>query len=234
MRTAVRHTAGMRAMGVDGCRAGWVGVVVGADGVERVLLAADIAALVAEAGPLAHVAIDIPVGWSGPTRRAADLAARTRIGPRRASVFDAPHPAVLDAPDWAEANRRSRALTGRGLSVQAWNLVPKIREVAAFLPGSPAPLSEVHPEVVFAALAGAPLAHPKTTWAGVRARHRLLAAAGLEVPDDIGPAGSAAVDDVLDAAAAAWTARRLAAGTAVPMPDPPERDAAGRPVAIWW
>ena len=41
------------------------------------------------------------------------------------------------------------------------------------------------------------------------------------------------VDDVLDAAAAAWTATRLLAGAARSLPDPPQRDASGRGIAIW-
>jgi hypothetical protein len=55
-------------------------------------------------------------------------------------------------------------------------------------------------------------------------RRRLLAdTAGIVLPDDLGPAGrAAAVDDVLDAAAAAWTARRVAHGQARPLPDPPD------------
>ena len=99
--------------------------------------------------------------------------------------------------------------------------------------GGQAP-AEVHPEVSFAALAGAPLPDPKTTWAGATHRRRLLAEAGIELPDDLGPAGSgAAVVDVLDAAAAAWTARRVAHGQASPMPDPPEVFSDGLPAAIW-
>ena len=49
----------------------------------------------------------------------------------------------------------------------------------------------------------------------------------------LGPAGTlAAVDDVLDAAAAAWSARRVVAGSARLLPDPPERFSDGRPCAI--
>lgn len=40
-------------------------------------------------------------------------------------------------------------------------------------------------------------------------------------------------DDLIDACAAAWTAGRIARGQAVSFPSPPERDAAGLPVAIW-
>jgi predicted RNase H-like nuclease len=58
---------------------------------------------------------------------------------------------------------------------------------------------------------------------------------GIGVPADIGPAGlRAAVDDVLDATVAAWSAKRIASGIARSLPDPPERDAEGQPVAIWY
>jgi predicted RNase H-like nuclease len=58
--------------------------------------------------------------------------------------------------------------------------------------------------------------------------------AGIVLPDDLGSAGrAAAVDDVLDAAAAAWTARRVAHGQAHPLPDPPEHLTDGRTAAIW-
>ncbi|MFI6764988.1 DUF429 domain-containing protein [Streptomyces sp. NPDC050355] len=54
------------------------------------------------------------------------------------------------------------------------------------------------------------------------------------LPDDLGDAGRTPPDDVLDAAAAAWTAHRIACGRARSVPNPPERDAGGRPVAIWY
>jgi predicted RNase H-like nuclease len=92
---------------------------------------------------------------------------------------------------------------------------------------------EAHPELCFAALAGAPLPERKHSWAGAVRRRALLAAAGIEVPDDLGPAGAVPVDDVLDAAAVAWTAARVAAGAARSLPDPPEVLAGGVPAAIW-
>jgi len=67
-----------------------------------------------------------------------------------------------------------------------------------------------------------------------RLRRRLLATAGLRLCGDLGLAGlDVGVDDVLDAAVAAWTARRVLAGEAVSLPDPPERFGDGLPAAIW-
>ena len=99
---------------------------------------------------------------------------------------------------------------------------------------APATVVEAHPELSFAALAGAPLATRKSTWAGAAARRSLLARAGIDVPDDLGLAGAqAGVDDVLDAAVLAWTARRVAAGTARARPTPPDTYSDGLPCAIW-
>jgi predicted RNase H-like nuclease len=72
---------------------------------------------------------------------------------------------------------------------------------------------EVHPELAFAALAGAPMPHPKRSAAGRAERIAALrpAVAGIDRLAAQRLAGSA-VDDVLDACALAWSARRLAAG----------------------
>jgi predicted RNase H-like nuclease len=75
---------------------------------------------------------------------------------------------------------------------------------------------------------------PKSTWAGLEARRAVLAGAGIVVPADLGEAGRrAGPDDVLDAAAVAWTTRRLVAGTARSFPSPPVVLAGGRRQAIW-
>ena len=54
------------------------------------------------------------------------------------------------------------------------------------------------------------------------------------MPADLGRAGEAAgVDDVLDAAAAAWTANRFALGMAESL-QPVVRDLNGRDITIWY
>jgi predicted RNase H-like nuclease len=93
---------------------------------------------------------------------------------------------------------------------------------------------KVHPEVSFATMAGAPLPARKNSWAGVENRRHLLADNQIVLNSDLGAAGAAArVDDVLNAAAAAWSARRVAAGTAKRLPDPPEIFDNGSQCAIW-
>ena len=93
---------------------------------------------------------------------------------------------------------------------------------------------EVHPEVCFATMAGRPLANSKSSWAGVEERRRILTDAGIDLPAELGLAGaSAAVDDVLDAAAASWTASRFVTGRAGSYPPAPEQFDDGPAAAIW-
>jgi predicted RNase H-like nuclease len=78
-------------------------------------------------------------------------------------------------------------------------------------------------------MAGAPLAASKHTAPGRDERRRLLAQAGLEIP----PATPATlIGDILDAAAVAWSARRIAAGQAVTVPAIPQHDDQGAEIAI--
>lgn len=141
---------------------------------------------------------------------------------------------VLEAETHAEATRMAKARTGTGISQQTYALRKKILEVERWLPSSPCPVYEVHPEVSFAVLLGAPARASKKTWAGMVERRNALEAAGisLDAIEDVATR-RAAVDDVLDAAIAAWTAERIAAGTARSFPSPPQRDVSGNLIAIF-
>lgn len=219
-----------RVLGVDGCTAGWVAVAL-EDGVfAQARFAARFSELAADAATV--IGVDIPLGSNGASR-VADREARRLLGRRGASVFDAPPRDVLDAPDHTTANQRCRDRYGKGLSTQAWNLAQKMLDAEPHWHAEPDRIFEVHPELSFTVMGGEPVGHSKRTWAGQRTRTWLLAEMGIVVPDDLGPAGTAGPDDVLDAAAVAWTAARIAAGAERCVPDPPERDAEGRPVAIW-
>ncbi|MFF8937568.1 DUF429 domain-containing protein [Streptomyces paradoxus] len=102
------------------------------------------------------------------------------------------------------------------------SLAPKLLEARACRLADER-IHEVHPEVSFRALAdGVPLPYATKTWRGQNARRHLLAAAGLTLPDELGEADGIPVDDVLDAAAAAWSAHRIALGVAGRIPEVPE------------
>lgn len=224
-------------LGVDACRAGWVGVMV-SGGTATALVAPTIADLVAavrtDHPDLAVVGIDIPIGLPDTAPRQADLLARQRLPVgRKSSVFPAPTRVATAATTHAEASAANREATGVGLSIQAFHLIPKILEVDAYV-RSPRScrIVEVHPEVSFAAMDAASVVPAKRTTAGVASRERALRAAGIEPPSYVRGQGYA-VDDLLDACAAAWTAARVARGDAEILPDPPERFSDSLPAAIW-
>jgi predicted RNase H-like nuclease len=219
-------------VGADGFPGGWVAVELHDGAFARAWVASTVEILFAGVPDGAFVGVDMPVGLVDTGWRTADLRARGLVGARHNTVFRIPPRAVWQADDLTEAQRICRDLTGSGLSAQAWALRSKILQVEAF----GGRLYEIHPEVVFASLAGRPLAHGKRTWNGQAARRTLLARAGVVLPEDLGRAGTVPTDDVFDAAAVAWCAHRIGLGEARHVPDPPtEHDRlTGRPIVIWY
>lgn len=216
--------------GIDWYRRGWVAVVLADAGAPRVLTGTDLKALVARIPDAACVAVDMPIGL--PTaERSADKLARAFVGPRWQSVFATPPAEVLKAANYPEANEiAAQLLDGKKISQQAWALRHNIERVAE-VADADARIIEVHPEVSFRALADAHVGFPKTTWNGQALRRRALKRAGIELPDELGEGGEVPVADVLDAAAAAWSARRYAQGRAESLP--PDAAPGARQV-IWY
>ena len=175
----------------------------------------------------------MPIGLPGVWPRTADVLAKRYVGPRQNSVFMTPPRPCLGASDIDAARRLCVDLTGQSFSAQAWALRDKVLEADRVASADPR-VREVHPEVTFRTMAGAPLRHPKSNWAGLVMRRRLLSDHGIVLPDDIGPGEAAGFDDVLDAAAAAWSATRIASGTAGSLPDDPQVGPDGHTPAIWY
>ena len=218
-------------MGIDGCRDGWVAVVLREAGPELRWLRSlhDLG----EVDDVDLVAIDIPLGLSRGGQRRCDSLARARLGPRASTLFNAPPRACLEAGvEYDRANEISRRESGRGLSRQSFGLLAKIREADEYWREAPCPLYEVHPELAFARLNADSALSSKKTWAGVMTRRELLAREGVVVDHLRVEAGAAAPDDVLDAAVCALSAGRIWRGEAWCLPDPPEVDETGREMAI--
>ena len=229
-------------LGLDVCPGGWAAVAW--DGNRSLgAFGADVGTALAEVdrcvpggvAGLAVVGIDIPIGLPDASVRAADVLARRAVGRLASSVFTTPIRSAVLEPDYRVALARTREVLGVGLSRQAHGLREKVLQVDSLVAGASAPtVREVHPEVSFAQMAGAPLGISKHRWGGVERRRALLAAQGIDLSADLGPLGRhAGVADVLDAAAVAWTAMRVATGRAHCLPDPPEVFSDGWPAAIW-
>jgi predicted RNase H-like nuclease len=224
----------MSVVGVDGCKRGWIAIALGDNEPARGYFIAALDELLAAIPDAQAVAIDIPIGLPSTGQRQADVEARERLGPRRNSVFPTPIRDAITARTHAEASAISKRITGRGISRQAFSLAAKIQEAERWSMAAPVPVWEVHPEVSFAVMMDHPAQWRKSTWAGLRERQFALARAGISL-GDLGSAGrTAGADDVLDAAAAAWSAARLHRGEAISLPDPPETaPESSKPMAIW-
>lgn len=166
------------------------------------------------AGSVAALAIDMPVGLLDTQPRDCDVEARKVLGPRRSSVFPAPARDTLEAADYAQACEWSRRSSGKALSIQAYNLIPKLIEVDRIVrPVDQDRLVEAHPECAFARLLGQPLDAAKRTAEGSATRQALL--------KDWDPALGELIDsrtdlpkiDLLDAAVLVVTACHVVAGT---------------------
>ncbi|MGU3666612.1 DUF429 domain-containing protein [Methylobacterium sp. A49B] len=233
--------------GLDGCRGAWAGALLDLDdpGRHRCGLFPDVAALLdAPERPLI-VGIDVPIGL--PDRilgggRAADRAARARLGPARSSVFPMPPRAAVYASDYDAAKAASRAASEPPFapSIQGYNIFRYVRAVDTLLRARPevrGRVHEVHPEVAFHALNGdRPLGLAKKgrdARRGLDLRRALLAAAGLPTTLLDARVKGVPEDDHLDALAALVVAADILAGRARPLPDPPAQDAHGLPVVIW-
>jgi len=242
----------MRVTGIDACRRGWVAVTLDASGAVGPLGAVPASVRVhgslanlLSTDPVAVMGIDMPLGLLESGWREADRAARSLLGPRRSSVFAIPPEAVWAEPGYQAANQRCRELTGQGFSIQAWGLRAKLLEANRYRQACGHPLYEVHPELAFGAMAGAPLPCSKHTAPGRELRRELLVSAGIVLPAILSgavalparlPTGAAApaapVTDTLDAAAVAWSAWRIATGQAIVIPDYPQLDRGGREITI--
>ena len=223
----------MSVVGVDGCADGWVYVIENGSMVSAAVVST-FKRLLDEVGGGSIVAIDVPIGLTSAGPREADREARRLLGrPRASSVFPAPVRATLDAQTYEAACDAHRAADGRKLSRQAFGILAKIQEVDAELVGSPklqARVREVHPEVCFAVWNGAAMAHRKATPAGRAEREALIDA---EWPGHRRRLLTAvhrhrcAPDDLNDAFAALWSARRIRDGLSVVLPESPPVDSAG-------
>ncbi|MFM9957347.1 MAG: DUF429 domain-containing protein [Phycisphaerales bacterium] len=234
--------------GVDGCRGGWCAALAQLRGDvlidPRCMLVSEFRSILDLVGDDGIVCVDIPIGLleqARPLGRDVDQQARRELSPlRSSSVFSAPIRAVLGIDSYEEALRVSResSVHRLGLSKQAHNICPKIAEVdSAMTPALQERIVEVHPELCFKQMAGATMAAAKREPAGRAARIEALGAAGLAFVttacESLKSKSAVADDDIIDAHAALWTARRFALGTARQILRTPPIDAKGLRMEMW-
>jgi len=213
-------------VGVDGWKGKWVAVRLRDGAFLSVQVHQSLAEIAKDPEPQV-IAVDVPIGLEDRGFRAADAAARQLIGPRSSSVFNSPPAFALD-PRWENygtTNAESKRRYGSGISAQGFALLKNIREADAVARKDPR-FHEVHPEVTFCAMnEGRHLKFTKKSWNGQAERIGLLGKWGITIPSWLPErgAGNISPDDLLDAAAAAWSADRIARSEAAAVPDSLQR-----------
>ncbi len=222
-------------IGIDGCPAGWIAVARNAFWIES-----DLAVLLNRLSP-DIVALDMPIGLAEDRARECDHSARRLLGrPRGSSVFPTPTRSALAGRTHAQASDLNAAACGKRISAQAYNLLPKIREVDLLLCESlhwRARVFETHPEVSFAHMnGGAPVIESKKTGPGREQRQTLIADAfgskTYAMARNAIRRRDAADDDIADAFACLFTAERIARGEHTTLPNRPATDGQGLPMRI--
>lgn len=246
--------------GVDGCAGGWIMARHRPGAGVSITLHGTFEHLVEHASAPAIIAVDMPIGlpaFSSRGGRGPEALIRPLLGMRQSSVFSIPSRAAVFAWEepfttleaWYEGHRRASDVARRtsdpprGVSIQAFGIFGKIRELDAALRSDPAlreRVIESHPELAFRQLnGGQAMSLPKKVKgrvnpAGMEERKALLCVHGIDrrLLDGRPPRG-AGEDDLLDAAAMLLIAARHAKGETVPFPDPPGEDEHGIRIAIW-
>jgi len=225
-------------VGVDGCRGGWLACVYTLEPkAVKLKVFPTFKELLCELSTSGHIAIDIPIGLPNDAMpRACDVEARTFIGPRRSSVFPTPPRCLLSCETIEEAREISLDRFQRSISNQAFAIMPKIKEVdTEIAPETQDRVFEVHPEVCFREMARRALENAKRSQDGYNERREIVKERmGLDLPDVQHWRKSYCLegdrvqrDDVLDAIAAAWTARRKLEKKSRTIPTTPQKDERG-------
>jgi predicted RNase H-like nuclease len=229
-------------LGVDGWRGGWVAAAADGDGVRFAAYDEFGAAL---AAPADVVAVDMPIGLPGDRRvRGCDKAAAGELKGSRSSVFHMPAPDVVEQAATGDHAALLAWMRERGMaplvSAQAFGILRRVREVDRALrdaaPDVPAKVVEVHPEVCFRRLAPDVTFASKKTAVGAAQRLQVLRRRWPHLAATIATSARALdrvpLDDVLDAAVAAWTAELYRDGAATPISAPERDEVAGLPMQI--
>jgi predicted RNase H-like nuclease len=226
--------------GVDGAPGGWIAVLWGKSLTHHFCKNfAEVLDLKADV-----IAVDMPIGLPAVASRRAEGEVRKLLGARRSSVFSIPCRAAVMEQDYRRACAINLAHSDppRKFAKQAYHLFPKVREIDSLMtPDLQRRVHETHPELAFCVMnekQPVPLAKKAknaTGKPGLDLRKSLLVRNGFpitELPPTIYLRKHVGEDDLIDACACAWVARRILQGENLVFPQSPEFDEKGLRMSI--
>ncbi len=225
----------MLALGIDGCRAGWIAAWIDAGRMRGFTVVRHVEQLPRLDD--AMVFIDIPIGLPDSGDRECDVAARKQLGAAWPRVFIGLRRPLLRFKDYDAAKAWAKS-DGKGLAIQAFCILSKVAEIdGAMSPARQERVRESHPELVFQRLNGGTPLDSKKKPHGLRARRGLLERHGFtEVAcwlERLRGTG-AKPDDLYDACALALAAEDAIAGRARRVDCAMAADAKGLRMEMWY
>jgi predicted RNase H-like nuclease len=231
----------LKTAGIDGCKAGWVLITFDEEPAYHILRTDQELedALIS----YDRIFIDMPIGLEDEAyTRECDRLLRQKLGAEySSSVFSPPIRPALHAPSYVEANMQSFEYTEKKLTVQAWNITPKIKVLDALLSELKElreKVFESHPELLFMNLNGGMIYQKKNTKKGLRHRldlvsnHEAVAADFFRVIKEEYRRNEVAEDDIVDSMALALAAKHSVEKGIKSIPQEPPKDSEGLKMAI--
>ena len=202
------------AVGVDGCKGGWIAVIAPEKDFNKAsaILMTDVQNLKELIPGDAEIIVDMPIGLElNKPHRLCDVQGRQYLGNRRSTLFSPPCLSALNENSYENAKEVNKKYTGIAFSKQSWFLKEKILEVREAVRKG-LPLKEGHPECSFGAYKGKPLANGKKSLKGILERLSYVTELGFnvnKVVQAIDDPEELKIDDLLDAMILCWTAVRI-------------------------
>jgi len=217
-------------IGIDGCKSGWFSIWENQDKSIHSSVFSNLNELknFFKNESQLILGIDMPVVLSEVIPRQADQLARKLLSKKASSVFTAPTPEMLDQPNYEKASLVSKRLFGKSMSLQSWYLFPKIKDVQTMIHHEDMQIYEIHPELSFRAMNNEQvILESKKTQEGFALRNALLSMHFKNfIFEDIRNqhARKDVMDnDILDALAVLWSAKRIQSNQASYLPQSPEK-----------
>ncbi len=167
-------------VGIDGCKYGWIAIRITEDAQFNISKHSNITSIFKDYPNAEKYLIDMVIGLADKNHpRDIEGLARQKLKPNRvSSVFTPPCRDAVYENSYELAKEKNKAILGKAFSIQAWNIVPKIRELDEFILKNvdlKNKIFEAHPEVCFASLNDkTPMIFKKKEKEGIEERLNLL------------------------------------------------------------
>lgn len=195
-------------IGIDGCHGGWVVTHLSKSSTPHSYTIPSLRPFIESAPKQAVILIDMILDLNDqPTSRAFDRIAKKMLGKWHSRVFPAPPLTALRAKTYPEACQLSQLAMGKKISIQCYNLFPKIKELQAI---TDTRLKEYHPEIAFMQLNnGSVLPESKKTVEGRKKRMQIIEQHLPNYSNELASMKTlnCKIDDLLDSVALALVAQ---------------------------